>query len=271
MPSSRSPAPQIRPRMQAAGKRPRTRVPPPSVYWLKAKPGEATSKRSLRCFKRWKQTTLPIKPSAMRTASVYRSLGTIDPKLTDTALAVEAKLSQADPLDHTSLTRRGEMEAEREQFLQARASWDKIPEIDPTKPDGYLETATLYWDYYLYGEAIRWIEEGRKRLANPICSPTKPARSAKMSATTHAPLPNMRAEPSCSPTPTPNAGCSTSRTGPTCAAPIETITDNLVSAQKPGPERHPLARGSSKRPESPRRHGPDSCAKPPREPTPPTF
>jgi tetratricopeptide (TPR) repeat protein len=59
------------------------------------------------------------------------------------------------------------MEAEREQFLRARASWDKIPEIDPSRPDGYLETATLYWDYYLYGEAIRWIEEGRKRLAQP--------------------------------------------------------------------------------------------------------
>jgi hypothetical protein len=102
-----------------------------------------------------------------RTASVYRSLGTIDPKLTDTALAIEAKLSQSDPLDHTSLTRRGEMEAEREQFLRARQSWDKIPEIDPAKPDGYLEAATLYWDYYLYGEAIRWIEEGRKRLAQP--------------------------------------------------------------------------------------------------------
>lgn len=103
----------------------------------------------------------------IRTASVYRSLGTIDPKQTDTALAVETRLSQSDPLDHTSLTRRGEMEAEREQFTRLRAIWDKIPEIEPSKPDGYLEAATLYWDYYLYGEAIRWIEEGRKRLGRP--------------------------------------------------------------------------------------------------------
>ena len=103
----------------------------------------------------------------VRTSSVFRSLGTIDPKLTDSALAVEAKLSQSDPRDHTSLTRRGEMEAEREQFQKARESWDKIPLIDPAHADGYLETATLYWDYYQFGEAMRWIEEGRKRLAQP--------------------------------------------------------------------------------------------------------
>lgn len=99
-----------------------------------------------------------------RTAAVYRSLGTIDPKLTDAAIAVEEKLSQADPANRQTLTAIGEIEAERERFDKARAAWDRLPEIQPAKPDGYLEAATVYWDYYRYEDALRWIEEGRKRL-----------------------------------------------------------------------------------------------------------
>jgi len=99
-----------------------------------------------------------------RTAAVYRSLGTIDPKLTDTAIGVEEKLAQANPRDHRNLTAIGEIEAERERFDKARAAWDRIPEIEPAKADGYLEAATIFWDYYRYEDALRWIEEGRKRL-----------------------------------------------------------------------------------------------------------
>ncbi len=99
-----------------------------------------------------------------RTAAVYRSLGTIQPNLTDTAVGVEEKLAQADPRDHQTLTAIGEMEAEREHFDKARAAWDRLPEIEPAKPDGYLEAATVFWDYYRYDDALRWIEEGRKRL-----------------------------------------------------------------------------------------------------------
>ena len=83
--------------------------------------------------------------------AVYRSLGTIDPKLTDSAISVEEKLGQADPRNHQTLTAIGEIEAERERFDKARAAWDRIPEIQPAKPDGYLEAATVFWDYY------RWL------------------------------------------------------------------------------------------------------------------
>lgn len=99
-----------------------------------------------------------------RTAAVYRSLGTIDPKLTGAAIAVEEKLSQADPRNHQALTAIGEIEADREHFDKARAAWDRIPEIEPAKADGYLEAATIFWDYYQFDDALRWIEQGRKRL-----------------------------------------------------------------------------------------------------------
>jgi hypothetical protein len=100
----------------------------------------------------------------MRTAAVYRSLGTITPKFTETAVAVEDKIIDAEPRDARALTSLGEIEADRERFAKARAAWDRIPEIDPAKADGYLEAATIFWDYYRYDDALRWIEEGRRRL-----------------------------------------------------------------------------------------------------------
>ena len=111
------------------------------------------------------ESSFPADPAiGARTAAVYRSLGTMQPQFSDAAIAVEQKLAQFDPRDHRAPTAIGEMEAEREHFDQARAAWDRIPEIDPSKEDGYLEAATVFWDYYRYDDALRWIEEGRKRL-----------------------------------------------------------------------------------------------------------
>ena len=169
----------------------------------------------------------------VRTASVYRSLGTIDPKLTDTSVAIEAKLSQADPHDHASLTRRGEMEAEREQFLRALASWDKIPEIDPTKPDGYLETATLYWDYYLYGEAIRWIEEGRKRLAQPNLFAYEAGAIRENERDYTRAIAEYARGAIIEPDSNAQRRLLYLAHRPNLRGPIETITDNLVSAKNP--------------------------------------
>ena len=102
-----------------------------------------------------------------RTASVYRSLGGLNPKFTTTSIAVEEKLSQADPRDRATLTRLGEMEAEREHFDRAGGYWNRIVETEPSKPDVYLEAASVFWDYYRYDDALRLLDEGRTRLANP--------------------------------------------------------------------------------------------------------
>jgi tetratricopeptide (TPR) repeat protein len=102
-----------------------------------------------------------------RTMAIYRSLGTIDPKLTDTAIAAGEKLSAANPRDTRTLTRLGEIEADRERFDKAAGYWDRIPEIDPAKADSYLESATIFWDYYRYDDALRAITQARQRLTAP--------------------------------------------------------------------------------------------------------
>jgi len=102
-----------------------------------------------------------------RTGAMYRSLGTIDARFTDAAIAVEEKLSQANPLDQGAVTSLGEIEAGRERMERARAHWNQLAEIEPAKPAGYLEAATVFWDYYQYDDALRLIELGRQRLTQP--------------------------------------------------------------------------------------------------------
>ncbi len=106
-----------------------------------------------------------------RTMAIYRSLGTVDPRLTnvltDTAIAAGEKLSEANPRDAQTLTRLGEIEADRERFDKAAGYWDRIPEIEPAKADSYLESATIFWDYYRYDDALRAITQARQRLSAP--------------------------------------------------------------------------------------------------------
>jgi hypothetical protein len=103
-----------------------------------------------------------------RTAAVYRSLGTIEPALNnDASISAATNLTLADPRDIRALTRLGEIEADRGRFERAKAVWDKIPDVDPGNADGYLEAATIFWDYFAYDDALRWIEEGRRRLGSP--------------------------------------------------------------------------------------------------------
>ncbi|BDC52224.1 hypothetical protein F183_A45390 [Bryobacterales bacterium F-183] len=98
----------------------------------------------------------------VRAASLHRSLGQFD-----IAANIERNLVKADPRDTAAITRLGEMEADRERFNAAKPYWDTIPNIEPGKPEGAIEAATLYWDYFRFDDALRTIEEGRKRLKDP--------------------------------------------------------------------------------------------------------
>lgn len=104
---------------------------------------------------------------AQRAAALNRSLAAFDPQCAARAVAIEEKLHQFAPRDSTTLTRIGETYADRELFDSARPYWNRIAAIEPGKPDGYLEAATTFWDYFLYDDALRLIEEGRARLNNP--------------------------------------------------------------------------------------------------------
>jgi hypothetical protein len=97
-----------------------------------------------------------------RAASLDRSLGN-----TQRAVAFSEKLYQFDQRDHKALTKTGEIYADREEYSKARPYWDRIARIEPGRKDGYLEAATIFWDYYQFDDALGLIDQARGQAANP--------------------------------------------------------------------------------------------------------
>ena len=106
-----------------------------------------------------------------RAASVFRSLATYeapgDIRNTRIAAGIERNLTREAPRDTGALTRLGEIYADRELFSSAKPAWDRIAQIRPGESSGYVEAATIFWDYFRYDDALRLLDEGRKKLADP--------------------------------------------------------------------------------------------------------
>jgi Flp pilus assembly protein TadD len=98
----------------------------------------------------------------LRASTLERSLGH-----TEAAAALAKHLIEAAPRDREALARVGDTYGDREMLSRARPYWNRMTAIDPGKPDSYLEAATIFWDYFQYGDALRIIGDGRARLRNP--------------------------------------------------------------------------------------------------------
>jgi cellulose synthase operon protein C len=110
----------------------------------------------------------PAEPEIGHTASsVFRSLAHFDSADTAIAARIEDNLLQANPTDTGIMARIGDIYADREQFGQAAPYWERIPQVAPGQSEGYLETATIYWDYFDFDNALRLLNQGRERLAQP--------------------------------------------------------------------------------------------------------
>ena len=95
-------------------------------------------------------------------ASLYRSLGQID-----TAGRIAERLVRSSPRSWEMVTMAGEIYADQEQFDRSRSYWNRLTGIEPGRVNGYSQAATVFWDYYLYDDALRVIAEGRAKLNNP--------------------------------------------------------------------------------------------------------
>ena len=98
----------------------------------------------------------------LRAATLERSLGH-----TESAVTLARDLSQAAPRDRDALARIGDTLADRQFFTRARPYWNRIAQVEPGKPEGYLEAAAIFWDYYKYDDALRLIGNARTRFRQP--------------------------------------------------------------------------------------------------------
>ncbi|MGP8245668.1 MAG: hypothetical protein ACLQVN_14265 [Bryobacteraceae bacterium] len=102
-----------------------------------------------------------------KASSLYRSLAAYYPEDTDVAVTLAGYEQRANPRDPNILARMGDILADRELFGRASVFWERMPATQPARPEAYLDTATVYWDYYRYNDALRWIATGRKKFDNP--------------------------------------------------------------------------------------------------------
>jgi hypothetical protein len=107
-----------------------------------------------------------------QTVSVFRSLAYFDASDTAKAVAAEKNLLAANPYDTEALATLGDLYAEqkaggRVDLAAAAPYWRRIPSIHPASPDGYLESATIFWDYFEFGDALQQIRAARAKFAKP--------------------------------------------------------------------------------------------------------
>ena len=101
-------------------------------------------------------------------SSVYRSLAYFDPSLTARAAAVEKNLLAYDPGDLDRLARIGDILADdasgdARQLAVAAPYWRRMAMVHPGLQDGYLQSATIFWDYFQFEDALAQIAAARKQ------------------------------------------------------------------------------------------------------------
>jgi tetratricopeptide (TPR) repeat protein len=101
-------------------------------------------------------------------SSLYRSLAYFHPEDTDKAIEIEKRLLSARPDDLETLARIGDIYADRGRMSDAAPYWTRMAEAHPGDADGYLQSATVFWDYFDFASASAQLRKGRERLADPV-------------------------------------------------------------------------------------------------------
>jgi len=100
-------------------------------------------------------------------SSLYRSLAYFHPEDTDKSVAIEKRLLDSDPGNLDTLARIGDIYADRERFNEALPYFLRMADAHPGDADGYLQSATVLWDYFDFPSALTQLRRGRERLAQP--------------------------------------------------------------------------------------------------------
>ncbi len=97
------------------------------------------------------------------------------------AAEIEKRLSVADPANLDRLARIGDIYADsvasslnlsdERQLALAAPFWKRMGAVHPGIADGYLQSATVFWDYFQFDQALAQIEAARGQLHAPALYP----------------------------------------------------------------------------------------------------
>jgi tetratricopeptide (TPR) repeat protein len=98
-----------------------------------------------------------------RLISFTRSLGQHNRRFLEEAATASHAQADAFPASPEYRTRAGEIQAELGDYARARSEWEQLIALGRGEPRTYLDTATVYWDYFQYDDALRTIKSLRAR------------------------------------------------------------------------------------------------------------
>ncbi len=99
--------------------------------------------------------------------SIERSLAAGTKGAFDSAIHLAQQDVAAEPGNRAAITRVGEIYADRDLYAQARPWWNRVAAVQPGDSGGYLDSATVFWDYFQFNDALRVIAESRQKLRKP--------------------------------------------------------------------------------------------------------
>ncbi len=98
-----------------------------------------------------------------RLLNFTRSFGQRNREFSGEAANIAHAQAEFTPSSAEFRTRSGELQAEPGNYNIARNEWEKLIETAEGEPEIYLETATVYWDYFQYEDALRTIKNLREK------------------------------------------------------------------------------------------------------------
>jgi tetratricopeptide (TPR) repeat protein len=100
---------------------------------------------------------------AERLINLTRSFGQHNRRFLEESAAVSQSFADAAPSVAAYRIRAGELQAELGDYTKARAEWEQLIPLARGEQDTYLDTATIYWDYFQYDDALRTIRALRRQ------------------------------------------------------------------------------------------------------------
>jgi tetratricopeptide (TPR) repeat protein len=101
---------------------------------------------------------------ADRLLAFTRSFGQKDQKSLKEAAKIGQAAADSSPASEAYRTQAGELYAELGDYKLASREWERLIPLRPGDKEIYLDTATIYWDYYQYDDALRTLAALRRRM-----------------------------------------------------------------------------------------------------------
>jgi predicted Zn-dependent protease len=150
---------------------------PPRASSPRSTSGSRTLSRALRCSANSPTPTPPTRPSVTKPPASSARSPTSTRQTTAPSATIEEHLSAADPTNLDRLAAIGDIYADSaatslnldaaQQLAQAAPFWRRMSAVHPGTPDGYLQSATVFWDYFQFDDALTQIVTARRQFKNP--------------------------------------------------------------------------------------------------------